>query len=259
MSSFLEHTLVDLGFLPEDDEFKFVKGGKSKSSAASEFNINTTNKIEALMKRAKIEIEENEDESVLENCDPVAPNSIHGTERSKKGKKRNSSKITNKIKVNETNSIHGTERSIKVKKCNSSKITNKIKVKENKAEKWVDHFVTPNPFIIVENNAEEDLDSMIQIKKMPKHLLKKCKHCNFKKRSCVLDPSSCSALNETCFKCDKKGHFPQSICCKINKKSKKWKKIIMPESKSSKPMSKEYFHLIEDRIDQLEKLERKFE
>ena len=49
-----------LGDLPEEDEFKFVKGWKSKSSAASEFNINTTNKIEALMKRAKIEIEENQ-------------------------------------------------------------------------------------------------------------------------------------------------------------------------------------------------------
>ena len=58
-----------LGFLAEDDEFKFVKGRKSKSSAASEFNINTTNKIEALMKKAEIEIEENEciEEDIKEN------------------------------------------------------------------------------------------------------------------------------------------------------------------------------------------------
>ena len=49
-----------LSVLTEDDDFKFVKGGKSNSSSASEFNIETTNKIEALMKRAKLKIEEDE-------------------------------------------------------------------------------------------------------------------------------------------------------------------------------------------------------
>jgi hypothetical protein len=47
----------------------------------------------------------------------------------------------------------------------------------------------------------------------------------------------------------------QSICCKINKKSQKWKKIKLPENKSSKLANKDYFHLIEERINQLVKLE----
>jgi hypothetical protein len=143
-----------------------------------------------------------------------------------------------------------------VKQRKSSKITDKIKVKEDTVRQCFDHFVVPNPLQVLENNEDEDLDSIIRIKKMPKQLLKKCKYCHFKKRSCVLNPSLCSARNLTCFKCDRKGHFPQSICCKINKKSQKLKKIKLPENKSSKPIIKEYFHLIEDRIDQLEKLEK---
>ena len=50
--------------------------------------------------------------------------------------------------------------------------------------------------------------------KIPKHELKKCKFCNFKKRFCQLNPENCQARRKVCWECKKEGHYPQSICCK---------------------------------------------
>ena len=49
---------------------------------------------------------------------------------------------------------------------------------------------------------------------MSKRKLKKCRFCNFKKRTCALSPSSCKAHKLNCSKCFKRGHFPQSMTCK---------------------------------------------
>ena len=56
---------------------------------------------------------------------------------------------------------------------------------------------------------------------MKKALLRKCKHCNFKRRSCMLDRLSCPALQKTCFACKKDGHFPKSINCKKSRMDKR--------------------------------------
>ena len=82
-----------LGVLPEDDEFQFVKGGKSKSSAGTEFNIKTTNKIESLMKRAEIEIEEN---GCIEEV--IKPNLNHREATDKKVRNRKPPKQETKVK-----------------------------------------------------------------------------------------------------------------------------------------------------------------
>jgi hypothetical protein len=61
----------------------------------------------------------------------------------------------------------------------------------------------------------------LKIKTTQKRFLKKCRYCNFKKKSCFINPSSCPALSSNCFRCYKQGHFLQSICCKIKKESLK--------------------------------------
>ena len=47
-----------------------------------------------------------------------------------------------------------------------------------------------------------------------KSLLKKCRWCAFKKRSCVLDRTLCTAFEKKCYRCSKTGHFPRSLNCK---------------------------------------------
>ena len=48
----------------------------------------------------------------------------------------------------------------------------------------------------------------------PKSLLKKCRWCTFKKRSCALDRTRCTASDKKCYICCKMGHFPKSLNCK---------------------------------------------
>ena len=59
----------------------------------------------------------------------------------------------------------------------------------------------------------------IDLKTVPKRLLKKCRLCCFKKRSCFMTPSLCTALEKRCFNCWEKGHFPKSKKC-LNVKHK---------------------------------------
>ena len=53
---------------------------------------------------------------------------------------------------------------------------------------------------------------------IPKRYLKKCFTCGFKKRSCFLKQSSCSAQSKICFSCETRGHFPNSARCNRKKK-----------------------------------------
>ena len=78
------------------------------------------------------------------------------------------------------------------------------------------------------DNMGDDIQKFCQRLKMlrtPKSLLKKCRYCNSKKRSCTLDLSSCLARQRTCSVCHKKGHCPKSVCCKA--KQKRAKRIKM--------------------------------
>ena len=102
----------------------------------------------------------------------------------------------------------------------------------------------------------------LKIKKIKKRFLKKCRHCNFKKRSCILNPSSCEALNRNCFQCSKRGHFPKSMNCKSKTKYKKKQRIECKESTNSVKISKSVLHLIRERTKELKQkleLEQKLE
>ena len=53
-------------------------------------------------------------------------------------------------------------------------------------------FKTKNRFETLQDNEEEDLEKLLKrltILQTPKRFLKKCRYCNFKKRSCALNPS----------------------------------------------------------------------
>ena len=83
-------------------------------------------------------------------------------------------------------------------------------------------FETPNPFKLLDTTNEEYLkhtDSKVNTISLPKHLLKKCRYCNYKKRSCTMSSSSCASQIKKCFRCGKGGHYPQSMCCQANKVS----------------------------------------
>ena len=71
-----------------------------------------------------------------------------------------------------------------------------------------------------------------------KKLLKKCRYCNFKKRICLIDPTSCNAKQSNCFRCQKTGHYPQSLNCKIKNCKTKTNQQPLPTVKLTKQISK---------------------
>ena len=115
------------------------------------------------------------------------------------------------------------------------KHTDEIRISNKKSMKWR-QFFDKNQFEVLIDNHEvgiKDIITRTVILKTPKHCLKKCKRCNFKKRTCVFKSSSCKAIQQWCFKCNKKGHYPQSPYCKANKRSKSTQ-----ESKEKRKMHK---------------------
>ena len=76
---------------------------------------------------------------------------------------------------------------------------------------------TVNKFQVPSDTSDEDVDILVKridILNKNKRDLKKCKTCNFKKRTCLVDPSKCKAVQKQCFSCNKPGHFPKLLCCK---------------------------------------------
>ena len=92
-------------------------------------------------------------------------------------------------------------------------------------------FETKNRFSLLENISEENVTSVLNrikeikfIQTMKKAEIKRCHSCNYKKRSCMIDRSSCSAVDKVCVLCKKIGHFPKSFKCKKYKGIKSIKK-----------------------------------
>lgn len=92
-------------------------------------------------------------------------------------------------------------------------------------------FETRNRFSLLENISEENVTSVLNriqeikfIQTLKKADIKRCHSCNYKKRSCMIDRSSCSAVDKVCVLCKKIGHFPKSFKCKKYKGIKSIKK-----------------------------------
>ena len=122
-------------------------------------------------------------------------------------------------------------------------------------------FFDNNQFEILVDNPEEGINDIIArtvILRTPKHCLKKCKRCNFKKRTCVIDSYSCKVIQQNCLKCNKKGHFPQSPYCKAQKRSKATKETKLKKERIiTKILDKNILELVAIKIDQLEIVSKK--
>ena len=84
-----------------------------------------------------------------------------------------------------------------------------------KNENCLKKFETKNPFYALLNDWNEDRQ---QVLNTSRRKLRKCGKCGFKKRSCILDNDECRAVDKSCKKCNKAGHFPKSLNCKANKR-----------------------------------------
>ena len=118
---------------------------------------------------------------------------------------------------------------VNVRKRNKKKFpqhTFKYKKVEMIKDDNLEQFETPNLFKLLDIMTEdcpERMDLNVNMKSEPKHMLKKCRYCNYKKRLCAINSSSCVARIKKCVKCGKGGHYPQSMCCKASKTSQKVK------------------------------------
>ena len=107
-------------------------------------------------------------------------------------------------------------------KCKKQKRA-EVRSKKNRKSDSLGIFSVTNRYSLLEDNPEFEMERLMWRNKIlitSKKKLKKCKFCNFKKRSCLLDPEQCKALYSQCFKCNKKGHFPASVNCQTHKKIK---------------------------------------
>ena len=69
----------------------------------------------------------------------------------------------------------------------------------------------------MKKSAFKETLKICSLENISRRFLKKCKFCGYKKRSCFLHHSPCKALEKTCYKCGKEGHFPKSMKCKAKK------------------------------------------
>ena len=63
-------------------------------------------------------------------------------------------------------------------------------------------FKTPNRFQILEDIEDYEIHDIIEkvnVIKIPRRKLKKCRFCNYKKRACIMNPLSCKAKQCACF------------------------------------------------------------
>ena len=114
----------------------------------------------------------------------------------------------------------------------------------------LEQFETANPFECLNSINEDSLETVLDInmKSVPKKQLKKCRYCNYKKRSCDASSSSCIARIKICFKCGKRGHYPQSMCCRSSKTSQKAKVDINQDIRKHTEFSKELLDMIKHKI-----------
>ena len=127
---------------------------------------------------------------------------------------------------------------LKQKREKNSQIKNKPVPKNGKKkvkEISLKTFETKNRFTVFEDNAEDQVDEILkrmEINKINKCLLKKCRTCNLQKRSCLVSRSNCTAFQKRCLACNKSGHYPKSLNCK---KKRKLKQCRIPTDKIKKP------------------------
>ena len=181
-----------------DKDFKTVKIKKcSRKVRSDQTVIDTINRFESF-NNPEFQVQEAKYQEKLKCYFPALFKEKISMVPAKKAKKA--------VIEDEAFTIVKANKSKRVVRCSKAKIPTSYK----SVDFWK-KFEGPNQYSILENNAEEDIEKIMKIIKMKKVLLKKCRSCNFKKRSCMLDRSSCPALQRTCFACKKNGHYPKSF------------------------------------------------
>jgi hypothetical protein len=123
--------------------------------------------------------------------------------------------------VDENKSMHSIEgrRNLELKKeCTTSKV--------------LASFSHINKFLIFQILTEKEIEALVKPNQFGKfsNLKKKCRRCNFR-HYCHLNILGCSAMNKSCYSCNKPGHFPHSLNCKANRKEKHKKQIAQKSLK----------------------------
>ena len=257
------------------NEFIVVKSHKyKKKTGVSSFVIKTFNKFEGL-KEEECTLEEFKvyKNSMVVNSknDRIKPKESCTSDeirevKSKRDKKRtgvtsNMIKTCNVFEALDETECMVEEYTVKISKNNFAEkfkkeendtIKSKTQFEQNiRCDQNLKFFVTQNRFALLEDIINEDL--------IRKRNLKKCRKCNNKKRSCYLDSFSCQASEKNCFRCNKKGHFPQSSNCKTKRKSGR-SKVKKGKDQMSKKLTKTNLKLIKRHILYLERqLALKFE
>ena len=105
-----------------------------------------------------------------------------------------------------------------------------------------------------ENEQDEETLRKIKLIRTPRHMLRKCEFCNFRRISCQLDPQGCKIKTKSCWLCQEQGHYTQSLCFMRrrlfyyrNSSVKKWSTNCR-----SNIEEQENIKLINSRINQLE-------
>ena len=242
-------------------EFIRIKRGRAPLLAISEFKVKLSNKFDLLMDVDKSEISDEVIilESIYNNINGKSLNSRQGHLSKEKQRKLSVSDTVPNSK--DPNAVNDDDQWSMVKKKNKVKSMKQSRKKVFTLKKDLIHFTTPNPYKVLEDSDEEILPILIakiknkqietkqiKSKQIRKRFLKKCRYCHFKKRSCSLNPSSCEAQSKNCFKCGKRGHFPQSLNCKAKVESQKSKKAKSQEKRKSSRVSKVNLDLVKERI-----------
>ena len=233
--------------------YKRVKKIANHKNKACEIGLFTSNRFEAL----KIV---DEDDSVREfeddDCQINDGGTFNPNNRACKRTARNADVKTrnedaDKADLNETISAFQVKELKKVKESCKPKSKYNKKISDSSC---LDFFETKNRFDILEDNPEEDYQRILTRRRLlpiSKKNLSKCKKCNFKRRSCLVDLTKCKAYDKSCFKCKRNGHFPQSPQCKVRNELKK---KVQNVSKIF-VLNKDILFLIKRRILELEGLE----
>ena len=270
-----QNTSICPGTYHLNSEFTMIKVGRVTGSKVNRFDVKLSNKFEVLMEE---ELSANDSEVVNELMKTtLTPEgdilSIRKQEKLSKAKikeeniKSESKNVTSK----DSSTVEGYQWEV-VSQKNLYRSKKEIKKEIVTLKKDLSQLRTPNPFQILEDMDEDILPNLITIIKtkqfetkliktnqIKKRCLKKCRHCNFKKRSCNLNFLNCVALSKICFRCGKNGHFPKSMNCKYNRKGEREKKIIDQERKKLPVISMTVLTLVREKIKQLEISESKIE
>ena len=144
--------------------------------------------------------------------------------------------IFNNFAANKKILVNSLDKSKSRNNCKRSEGSCKDKGKLN-FEQYEDH----NTFEALKGNTIEDVTEILNILRAPKKSLKKCRRCNYKKRTCVLDPWACISYERKCNRCHKYGHSPKSLNCKINRKETELKLRKTRVENSSDSLKKKNF------------------